>query len=157
MRLWIRQLTGGPGSKLNHIKARDRVTGTFRLKELRSVNMKQDVQVRAVNVVRPNIGSGRTAALAVADAGLHPTKTNLPPQNESRSKNGPDNTTAAIKRTVFPVFISRWRGNSDATAGSLVAAATLESIGHVYPGRLMDTIPLRLCASGRYWYVWEDV
>jgi len=55
---------------------------------------------------------------------------------------------------VFPVFMSRWKGNSDAKAGSVVAATTLESICCEYPGRLMDTIPLRLCADGRYWFVW---
>jgi len=157
MRLWIRQLTGGLGSKLNPIEARDRVTGTVRLEELRNVNVKQDVQVRAVNVLRSNVGNGRTAALAVADGGRRPSKTNLPHKNESQSKNGPDITMTGIKRTVFPVFISRWKGNSDEKPGSLVAAAILASMGHEYPGRLMGTIPLWLCASGMYWYVWEDV
>ena len=64
--------------------------------------------------------------------------------------------TTVRKRTGFPVFMSRWKGKSDANDSSVVAAAILESIGHVYPGRLMDTIPLRLCASGRYWFVWEE-
>jgi len=64
--------------------------------------------------------------------------------------------TSVMKRTVFPVFMSCWKGKSGAKDGSVVAAAILESIGHVYPGRLMGTIPLRLCADGRYWFVWEE-
>ena len=43
------------------------------------------------------------------------------------------------KRTLSPVFTSRWKGNLDARVGSIVAARTLESIGRAYPGRLMDT------------------
>ena len=65
-------------------------------------------------------------------------------------------STAVLRRTVFPVFMSRWKGNSDTKAGSVAAAITLESMGQVYPGRLIDTIPLRLCADGRYWSVWEE-
>ena len=63
--------------------------------------------------------------------------------------------TTIIMRTMSPVFMSRWKAKSDAMAGSVVAALTIESIGHVYPGRLMDTTPSRLCASGEYWCVWE--
>ena len=59
-------------------------------------------------------------------------------------------------RTVFPVFMSRWKGNSDAKSGSVVVAITLESRGSGNPGRLIGTIPLRLCAHGRYWFAWED-
>jgi len=61
-----------------------------------------------------------------------------------------------VKRTVFPVFMSRWKGKSDVKEGSVVAAITLESIGHEYPGRLIGTIPSRLCADGRHWFVWEE-
>ena len=34
-----------------------------------------------------------------------------------------------IKRTVSPVFMSRWMGNSDAKLGSAMAAVTFESMG----------------------------
>ena len=56
-------------------------------------------------------------------------------------------------RTVFPAFMSRWKGNSDDKPGSVMAVITLESIDCVKPGRLIHTVPLRLCADGRYWFV----
>ena len=55
-----------------------------------------------------------------------------------------------MKRTVSPVFMSRWKGNSDARLGSLMVAITLESMGCVNPGRLMHNVPLQLCADGMY-------
>jgi len=82
MRLWTRQLTGGSSCKLNPIEARGLGTGAGLLKELRNLSMEQDVQVRAVNVIRSNVASGRTAALAVADGALHPTKADLSPKKQ---------------------------------------------------------------------------
>ena len=55
-----------------------------------------------------------------------------------------------MKRTVFPVFMSRWKGSSDAKPGSVIAAIILESVGSVNPGRLTHSVPLRLCSDGRY-------
>ena len=61
-----------------------------------------------------------------------------------------------MKRTVSPVFMSRWKGNSAAIFGSLMAWITLESLGCVNPGRLIHNVPLWLCADGRYWFDWND-
>jgi len=91
------------------------------------MSVEQDVQVRAVDIIRSDVGGGRTAALAVADGALYPTKADLSPETGANQKD-PDNAIV-IERTVFPVFMSRWNGNSDAKAGSVVAATTLESIG----------------------------
>ena len=106
------------------------------------------MQVRAIDVFRSNVGGGRTAALPPADGGLYPAKADLFTETKVGQK-GPG-SMAVCKRTVFPAFMSRWKGNSDTKAGSAVAATTLESVGQMYPGRLIDTIPLRLCADGRY-------
>jgi len=106
------------------------------------------VQVRAVDIIRSDVGIGRTAALAIADGALYPAEADLFPETKTNQrKYGKDDV---MERTVFPVFISRWKGNSNAKAGSVVAATTLESIVCGYPGRLMDTIPFLLCADGRY-------
>ena len=45
--------------------------------------MNQDVQVRAIDVIRSNVGGGRTAALAVADGALYPTKADLSPRTRA--------------------------------------------------------------------------
>ena len=87
--------------------------------------------------------------LAVADSALYPANTDLFQKRRQISKQGPDNVTV-VKRTVFPVFISRWKGNADAKVGSVMAAVIFESVDFGYPGRLMGTIPLRLCAEGMY-------
>ena len=65
------------------------------------------------------------------------------------NEKSPDNAIVK-RRTMFPEFMSRWKGSSDTKSGSVAAAITLESIGYVYPGRLMGSVPLRLCADGRY-------
>jgi len=121
------------------------------LEKLRGVSVKQNVEVRATDVIRSDVGGGRAAALAIADGGLYPAEANLFQQEPIKGSPG---KSIVIKRTVFPVFMSRWKGNSDAKASSATAATTLESIAcHGYPGRLMCTIPSRLCADGRYWFV----
>jgi len=123
------------------------------LEKLRGVSVNQDVEIRAVDVIRSDIGGGRAAAPAVANGPLYPAEANLFPETKSNQRKY--GKAIVMKRTVFPVFMSRWKGNSDAKAGSVVAARALESIGCVYPGRLMGTIPFRLCADGRYWFVWR--
>ena len=153
MRLWRHRLTRGSGSKLNSAEGRNRGTETGYLNKLRGVSVKQDVKVRAIDVIRSDVGGGRTAALAVADGALYPAKADLFPETRVNQR-GPGDP-AIIERTGFPVFMSCWKGNSDTNAGSVVAAIALESIAcHGYPGRLIDTIPLRLCSDGRYWFVW---
>ena len=42
----------------------------------------QDMQVRAINAISPNIGGGRTAALAVGDGGLYPAEADLSPEKK---------------------------------------------------------------------------
>jgi len=123
-------------------------------KKLCGVSVKQNVEVRAVDIIRSDVGGGRAAALAIADGAMYPAEANLFQREPIKGRPG---KSIVIKRTVFPVFMSRWKGNSDAKAGSVMAARTLESIAcHGYPGRLMCTIPSRLCADGRYWFVWEE-
>ena len=48
-----------------------------RFEEFRRLRVNQDVQVRAIDVIRPNVGGGRAAAPAVANGALYPTDTNL--------------------------------------------------------------------------------
>jgi len=121
---------------------------TGRLKKFCGVSVKQDVEVRATDVIRSDVCGGRTAALAIANGTLYPAEADLFPEiNINQRKYGKG---IVMKRTAFPVFMSRWKGKTDAKAGSVAAATTFESIGCVYPGRLMDTIPFRLCADGRY-------
>jgi len=43
------------------------------------MSVNQDVQVWAIDVIRPDVGGGRTAALAVADGARYPTEANLFP------------------------------------------------------------------------------
>jgi len=105
------------------------------------MSVNQDVEVRAIDIIRSNVCGSRTAALAVADTARYPTNANLFPKTKANQKNCRDDMTTDARRTVFPVFMSRWKGKSDAKEGSVVAAITLESIGHEYPGRLMGTIP----------------
>ena len=52
------RLTGGFGSKLNSAEGRNRGTDTGCLKKLRSVSVEQDVQVRAIDVIRSDVGRG---------------------------------------------------------------------------------------------------
>jgi len=54
-----------------------------RLEELRSMSVNQDVQVWAIDVIRSNVGGGRTAALAVADGALYPTEADLSPRTRA--------------------------------------------------------------------------
>ena len=127
--MWCHQLTGGFSSELNSVEGRNRDTRTGCLEKFCCMSVKQNVQVRAVDIIRSDVGGGRTAALAVADRALYPAEADLSPETRANQK-GPDNAIV-IKRTVFPVFMSRWNGNSDAKAGSVVAATILESIGCV--------------------------
>ena len=48
--------------------------------------MKQDVSVRAVNVIRSNVGRGGAAALAVANGSLYPTKADLFPERIKKAR-----------------------------------------------------------------------
>jgi hypothetical protein len=41
------------------------------------MGVKQDMQVRTIDVVRSNVGSGRAATCAIADAALDPSNANL--------------------------------------------------------------------------------
>jgi len=50
------------------------------------MSINQDVQVRAIDVIRPNVGGGRTAALAVASGARYPTKANLFPRTKANLK-----------------------------------------------------------------------
>jgi len=50
------------------------------------MSINQDVQVRAIDVIRFNVGGGRTATLAVADGALYPTKANLFPRPKDSQK-----------------------------------------------------------------------
>ena len=52
------------------------------------MSVKQDVQVRAINVIWPNVGGGRTAALAVGDGSLYPAKADLSPEAKINTKSG---------------------------------------------------------------------
>ena len=74
------RLTRGSGSKFNPIEPRSRNTRVGCRKEFRSLGMKQDVQVRAVNVIWSNVGGGRTATLAVGNGALYPPNPNLFPE-----------------------------------------------------------------------------
>ena len=55
-------------------------------KKFRSLSVKQDVQVWAVNVIRSNVGGGRAAAPAVTNGALYPTDANLFPKREDDKK-----------------------------------------------------------------------
>ena len=66
--------------------------------------------------------------MAVGNSSLYPANADLFQKMNVNKKRGPDDVIV-IKRTVFPVFMSRWKGNSDAKPGSVMAAITLESVG----------------------------
>jgi hypothetical protein len=68
------------------------------------MSVKQDMQVRTVDVVRYNIGSGQAATCSIANAALDPSNANLfvheTSQQKMISRQGQNHCT------VFPVFMS---------------------------------------------------
>jgi len=75
------------------------------------MNLNQDVQVRAIDVIRSNVGSGRTTAPAAADGGLHPTKSNLPPKRESQLRKRPGQYDDSYKAYGVPGIHVSLEGN----------------------------------------------
>ena len=52
------------------------------------MGVKQDVQVRTINVIRSDVGGGRTVALAATTGGLYPPNADLFPKRKPIKKFG---------------------------------------------------------------------
>ena len=70
------------------------------------MSVKQDVQVWTINVIRSNVGGGRTAALAVANGALYPTEADLHPEaktNQRPFRKGDRNTPYRVSGVHVPL------------------------------------------------------
>ena len=70
-------LTWRSSSKLNPIETRNLAPKISGLKKLCSMSVQKDVQIRAIDIIRSNIGGSRTAASTVTNGALCPTKADL--------------------------------------------------------------------------------
>src|SRR5258705_6676483 len=64
-------------SEFNTVECRGRVIVSRCFKNFCCMGVKQDMQVRTIDVVRSNVGSGRAATCPIADAALNPSNANL--------------------------------------------------------------------------------
>src|SRR5260221_9409701 len=71
------RLTRWSSSEFDTVERRDHVVVSRCFKDFCGLSVEQDMQVRTIDVVRSNVGSGRTATCAIADAALDPSNANL--------------------------------------------------------------------------------
>jgi hypothetical protein len=73
------KLTRWSGSKLNTVECRPRLVVVFprRFENFCGMSVKQDMQVRTMDVVRSNVCSGRAATRSIANGALDPPNANL--------------------------------------------------------------------------------
>jgi hypothetical protein len=72
------ELTRWSSSELDTVECRLRLVAFPRCFEnFCGMSVKQDMQIRTVDVVWSNVGSGRAATCSIADAALDPSNANL--------------------------------------------------------------------------------